>query len=197
MNNFIFNYNNDKDNYLIYFYRKITLPNLEERPGFYVFLDNIITGKFETKKTRILYNPPVNERFLIDNKKEQLLLDLLEKMKSNYLSYNNHYYYYDQLFEGDSSKYTSIITRFLIGKIRRRIEAKKWNILNETDLAGRLEQILSILYDISYVYYNIIKNITITKINESNRDRKLSLTLKLTYIELINRDIYINITINT
>ena len=197
MNNFIFNYNNDKDNYLIYFYRKITLPNSEERPGFYVFLDNIITGKFETKKTRILYNPPVNERFLIDNKKEQLLLGILEKMKSNYLSYNNHYYYYDQLFEGDSSKYTSIITRFLIGKIRRRIEAKKWNILNETDLAGRLEQILSILYDISYVYYNIIKNITITKINESNKDRKLSLTLKLTYIELINRDIYINITINT
>ena len=195
MNNFIFNYKYDNDNYLIYFFRKILLPNLEERPGFYVFLDNIITGQFETKKTKILYTPPLDERFLLE-KDEEKILEKLEECKSNYLSFNNHYYYYDQLFNGDTNKYLSIITRYLIGKIKRRIEVKKWDILNNTTLSGKLEQIYSILYTIASVYRSIVKNITITDIKESNKDRKLSLSLKLVYSELINKDIYINITIN-
>lgn len=197
MNNFIFNYTLDKDNYLVYFYRKISLPSYEERPAFYVFLDNIITGKFETRKTKILYKSPLEERFLITSKDEKELLYTLERKKSNYLSYNNHYYFYDQLFNGNTTDNFDIITRYLIGKIRRSLEVKKWEVLSKQTLIEKFQGISSILRSISNVYYSIVKSLEIENINIDYNSRTLSLTLLLTYTELINKDIYVNITINT
>lgn len=197
MNNFIFNYTLDKENYLVYFYRKITLPSYIERPAFYVFLDNIITGVFETRKTRILYKSPLKERFLITEKEEKELLYTLEKRKSNYLSYNNHYYYYDQLFNSDSEKHFDIITKYLISKVRRSLEVRKWDILNRQTETEKIQAITTILKHIAITYYSIVRNITINDINIDYNKRTLSFKLQLTYTELINKDIYVNITINT
>ena len=197
MNNFIYNYTFDDDNYLVYFYKKIQLPNKKEVPGFYVFLDNIITGAFETRKTKILYEPPVQERFLIENTEESDLRKLLEKSKSNFLSYNNHYYYYDQLFNGDNDKHLSIITRYILGKIKRSLEVKKWSVLNKQTISDKTEEIIWILRSIALRYSSIIKVINLVNINVSYEKRTMSFTVQVSYTELVNKDIYLNITINT
>jgi hypothetical protein len=197
MNNFIYNYIEDDDNYLIYFYKKIKLSSGSERPGFYVFLENIITGLFETRKTKILYEPPVQERFLIDSQEEVELIQLLEKMKSNYLSYNNHYYYYDQLFNGDTNKNFSIITRYILGKIKRTLEAKKWGVINKQTITEKIEEIGWILRTITLRYSSIIKKIELVDVTVNYEKRLMSLSIQVSYTELINKDIYLNITINT
>lgn len=195
-NNFIFNYTLDNDNYLVYFYRKIILPSYIERPAFYVFLDNIISGIFETRKTKILYEPPLDERFLLTNNEDLNLLRILERKKSNYLSYNNHYYYYDHLFNGDRKSF-DIITRYLVGKVKRILEVKKWEILNRSTVTRKLEAIAEILEHVFRVYNTLIKDINIKDVNIDYSKNTLSFTLLLTYTELINKDVYVNITINT
>lgn len=190
LNNFIFNYQ-DKDNYLLYFYDQIYLSDYSKRPGFYVFLNNIITGKFETQQTRILYNSPQDERFLLS---DLSLFEKLKEKKSNYLSYNNHYYYYDQLFNGSGSQ--SIITRFILGKIKRKIESEKWSIINKKNISERVNSIGNILQQIYTTYFSVIKNLSIIDIKEDNSKRTLSFTLRIIYTELIDKDIYLNITLN-
>jgi hypothetical protein len=197
LNNFKFNYNKDYDNYLIYFYKSIYLPNGQKRPGFYVFLENIITGQFETRKTKILYDSLLKERFLIDSLDEDSLRNILEKYKSNFLSYNNHYYYYDQLFNGESIEHFSIITRFLIGKIRRWLESRKWEILSKQATIDKEEKVIQILNALVNRYRSIIKKLNVIDFNIDITKRTLSFGIQLIYSELINKDIYLNITINT
>jgi hypothetical protein len=197
LNNFKFNYNKDYDNYLIYFYKSIYLPNGQKRPGFYVFLENIITGQFETRKTKILYDSLLKERFLIDSLDENSLRNKLEKYKSNFLSYNNHYYYYDQLFNGESIEHFSIITRFLIGKIRRWLESRKWEILSKQATIDKEEKVIQILNALVNRYRSIIKKLNVIDFNIDITKRTLSFGIQLIYSELINKDIYLNITINT
>ena len=119
----------------------------------------------------------------------------MKSFRSNYLSYNNHYYYYDQLFNGDEEN-QSIVTRYILGKIRRRIEAEKWNIINQVSLPFRVEAVGKVLQKIYSVYSSIIKNLSMVDIKEDNPKRTFSFTLRITYTELINKDVYLNITLN-
>ena len=121
----------------------------------------------------------------------------LEKNKSNYLSYNNHYYYYDQLFNGDNDKHLSIITRYILGKIKRSLEVKKWSVLNKQTVSDKTEEIIWILRSIALRYSSIIKVINLVNINVSYEKRTMSFTVQVSYTELVNKDIYLNITINT
>ena len=139
----------------------------------------------------------MQERFLITKDEEKELLYTLEKRKSNYLSYNNHYYYYDQLFNSDSEKHLDIISKYLISKVKRSLEVRKWDVLNRQTETEKIQAITTILKHIATVYYSVVRNISISNINIDYGKRTLSFNLQLTYTELINKDIYVNITINT
>lgn len=197
-NNFIFNLVDD-ENYLVYFYGDTILPSLKRRPGYYTFLESILTGRFDIPKQKIIYKSPVNERFLLEDNKSVLTRDLLVSKKSNYLSYNNHYYYYDYLFSGEirNHNHLSIMTRFIVGKLRRFIENSKWDVINATTFFKRFQIISDRLRLLKEIYRLLIDDIEIVDIIENNEKRTLSITLNLVYKEMLEKDININITINT
>ena len=86
---------------------------------------------------------------------------------------------------------------YILGKIKRSLEVKKWSILNKQTISDKTEEIIWILRSIALRYSSIIKVINLVNINVSYEKRTMSFTVQVSYTELVNKDIYLNITINT
>ena len=73
---------------------------------------------------------------------------------------------------------------------------EKWSIINKKNISERVNSIGNILQQIYTTYFSVIKNLSIIDIKEDNSKRTLSFTLRIIYTELIDKDIYLNITLN-
>jgi hypothetical protein len=89
------------------------------------------------------------------------------------------------------------MTRFIVGKLRRFIENSKWDVINATTFFKRFQIISDRLRLLKEIYRLLIDDIEIVDIIENNEKRTLSITLNLVYKEMLEKDININITINT
>ena len=61
-NDYIFNYKGDKENRLVYFYGDMTY-NLYKRPGYYIFVNGLLTNIFSDTSQTIIYNSPVTSPY--------------------------------------------------------------------------------------------------------------------------------------
>jgi hypothetical protein len=82
-NDFIFNYTKDTENRLVYFYKSMLVDGYY-RPGYYLFLNGILSNKFSISTNRIIYQDPVENDEDVYAESETKLL--LENYKSNYLN---------------------------------------------------------------------------------------------------------------
>lgn len=186
------NYTEDKQNRLIYFYGKMLI-ELIPRPGYYVFLESLLTNKFSIPTSKILYNSPVT-----DSNKEisegglTIYEEDLKTNKSNYLIDNGLSYFYKYLQDGENPE-TSIVMRFVLSKITRQIHKNLWGLISErgyneanTVLVGLLESIIN--------SYSFIKNIRVKDFDTSGETLKIS--LETTISDLVKSHVSLDIEIN-
>lgn len=169
----------DKQNRLVYFYNDMSILG-SYRPGCYIFLRGLLTDNYSAEPEYILYNVPS------DN-----VIQELPKHKSNYMLYNNSYYYYPRYQNGGTSKVTTV-TRFMISKIGREFKRHKWDIISNP-IYKRYQIIETIIRDTMY-RFSIIRSLSIEELTE--KDNTLTIKIKSEINELVVKDIIINITLN-
>lgn len=185
---FVYNYTDD-DNYLLYFYKDMKLSNGNYRPGYYVFLNNILLNEIGEDDKRILY-----EDFAKCAYEKEDFEVILEKYKSNYLSYNNHMYYYKKYFSGKNPN-TTIWMRFALSKIYRELEKNKGKLL-ETNYIGKTKNVLTNLLNKIETRFNIIRCIVVTKFEVLAQKNSIKVGLETQVEDIIDNDIKVDITIN-
>lgn len=169
----------DKQNRLVYFYGDMLLLK-SYRPGCYVFLKGLLTDNYSVESEYIIYNPPRNN-----------IIDELSEHKSNYMSFNNHYYYYPRYQNGSTSKITTV-TRFIVSKIGREFKRNKWRIIN-APVYERTQVIDKIIRD-ALTRFSIIRSLSIDNIDVNDNIMTIKVVSKIN--ELTVKDIQINITLN-
>lgn len=185
----VFNYINDSDNRLLYFYNNIYFNGLEF-PGYALFLLSIIKGKYAISDIAVNYSPPGKMTNYYNTKME----DLLDKYKSNYLTFNNHSYYYNKLQNGNTFN-TSIYLRFILGKIVRELEKNKGLYIGERNFNGAFKTIRSILDRITNTF-NIVEDIEITGFEFIPETNSLNIEIETRVNNLVDKDVTLNITLN-
>jgi hypothetical protein len=183
-----FNYVEDKENRIVYFLNKLTLGG-EERPGYYAFLIGLIGDTYSISTSYILYSSPTDGK----NPYTTDLKDLEEK-KCNYLVDNNQVYYYKKYFGGKNPT-TSVLGRFVIGKISRELKKNKWYYLS-TRMNGRIEGRIEGVLGRIVNSFSIIRSIGISEFNYDYTGNKITLEIESTISDLIDKDIKLDITIN-
>lgn len=190
-NNFIFNYTKDKDNRIVYFYRPLIVVG-NNRPGYYLFIKSLIEEDIYSASSKdIIYDQPKGDPY--DNFDEGLRKDL-EKYKSNYLTFNNLFYFYRNYQNGDNFN-TTIWMRFCLGKITRELEKNKWNFLSKRFTGEVIKNISSILENITDTY-SIIRSIEITNYEFDFKNKKLNLSIYSKMSDLVDNNISLDITLN-
>ena len=192
LNTFTFNYVNDKDNRLIYFYRSMKVYG-ETRPGYYLYLyDLLMNDIYSPSADYIIYKSPVGKDEYLDN-----LEDIEEKLidrKCNYLVENNHKLYYKQYQNGKNYNTTGWM-RFCLGKISRELTKNKWYILEDNDFGKIQLRLANILSGISKSF-SIIKSIDLSDFKISYKEKRIELTIDTYMSDLVNNNIRIDITLN-
>lgn len=183
-NDFMFNYVDDLDNRLIYFYQPISLKGFSSRPGYYLFLKGFLEDIYSLSSKNINYESPTDESIISE----------LKKKKSNYLVENNLYWYYEKYQNGDVYNTTGWM-RFIIGKVSREIEKEKWNIIskkNQTEIRKIIESIIS---EISSKF-SMIRTLNISEMNIDMISGKVDLTINTTISDLPENNFIIDVTLN-
>ena len=186
----------DRDNFLVYFYRNIYLPQTyEERPGYYIFVRNILTNSFNLKASDILYRSPVKDP--IDFSEIVDLIKFLEHKKSNYLVRDINGYYYRKYFNhtGDELYNISILTKFLQSKLSREFNNNKWELINTRPISKLLENINGILYRFSS-NFSLVSSVELINYNIDYSTSSASFEISLRTYELVDKDINLNIILN-
>lgn len=169
----------DKQNRLVYFYNDMSVLN-SYRPGCYVFLRGLLTDNYSVESEYILYEVPNNS-----------VIRELPEHKSNYMLYNNSYYFYPRYQNGDTSKVTTV-TRFMISRIGREFKKHKWDIIS-SPIYKKYQIIDNIIRDTLYKF-SIIRSLNIEEMEEN--DNTLTIRIRSEIKELVVKDIVINITLN-
>ena len=187
-NNYVFNYTEDTDNRLLYFFRPITIYG-NSRPGYYIFLLGILGDIYSVSTSRIIYKTPTTEPYETESIEENL-----EKYKSNYLVYNNHMYYYKKYQNGENYN-TSGWMRFCIGKVNRELEKHKGEIISTKsvgDIRSRIERILNKI-SISYTF---IESLTLTGLYMDLPNSRVGMEIESRMSDLVDNDMEIDIVLN-
>lgn len=187
-NNFVFNYTEDLDNRLLWFYRSFTLGE-QERPGYYLFLRGIINDVYSISSSQVIYNTPTTLPYSTEDIEEQL-----EKYKSNYLVYNNQAYYYKKFQNGEDFN-TSVWMRFCIGKVAREIQKHKWEILGQKSY-GNLENSINQILNTISGYFSYIESLTLTELTTDYANNKVELQIESKMSDFADNDMTIDITLN-
>lgn len=187
-NNYVFNYNKDLDNRLIYFFRPITIYG-NIRPGYYIFLSSILEDIYSISTSKIIYDTPTSKPYEVENIEENL-----EKYKTNYLVYNNHIYYYKKYQNGENFN-TSIWMRFCIGKVNRELEKYKWNIISTKSVGDIRTKIETILIKISN-NYTFIDSLMLTGLYTDFSNNRIGIEIESKMSDLVDNDMEIDITLN-
>lgn len=201
--NYQYNYIDDSENRLIYFYGSIYIYG-NERPGYYLYLMNLLLDtSYSATSDKITYNTPIQEYYTslfnkdVKNeltKSQLIIVKELDRMKCNYLLSNNHIYYYEKYQNGNSYTTTGWM-RFCIEKIKRELIKNKWLILDNRDYSNIEKSIKQILDRIKN-NFSIIKDISLADLEISYKDKKIDIKIDSTVSDLVNNDIRIDVTLN-
>lgn len=187
-NNYIFNYIEDLDNRLIYFFRPITIyGNL--RPGYYIFLLSVLEDIYSVSTSKIIYDTPTSKPY-----EDESIEENLEKYKTNYLVYNNHMYYYKKYQNGENFN-TSIWMRFCIGKVNRELEKNKWDIISTKSVGTIRSKVETILTKISNSY-SFIDSLMLTGLYVDLPNNRVGIEIESRMSDLVNNNMEIDITLN-
>lgn len=187
-NNYIFNYIEDLDNRLIYFFRPITIyGNL--RPGYYIFLLSVLEDTYSVSTSKIIYDTPTSKPY-----EDESIEENLEKYKTNYLVYNNHMYYYKKYQNGENFN-TSILMRFCIGKVNRELEKNKWDIISTKSVGTIRSKVETILTKISNSY-SFIDSLMLTGLYIDLPNNRVGIEIESRMSDLVNNNMEIDITLN-
>lgn len=187
-NNYVFNYIEDSENRLIYFFRPIIIyGNL--RPGYYIFLLSVIEDIYSISTSKIIYDTPTSKPY-----EDESIEISLEKYKTNYLVYNNHIYYYKKYQNGENFD-TSIWMRFCIGKVNRELEKNKWDIISTKSVGTIRSKIETILTKISNSY-SFIDSLMLTGLYIDLPNNRVGVEIESRMSDLVNNNMEIDITLN-
>lgn len=184
------NYILDKENRLVYFYDKMYM-NGRLRPGYYAFLYGILSDRYSISMTELSYDSPIkdsNEE--IDGGGLTIYEKDLELRKSNYLMDNGLSYYYKSYQEGENPT-SSILMRFVLGKITRQIHKSRWEIYSS---GGAIENALSTILKSIKNAYSIVRSITLTNISTNKEHLNVSIETRIS--DLVKSNVSLDIEIN-
>lgn len=189
INDYKYNYREDEDNRLIYFFRSMKVGDYE-MPGYYIYLTNLLLNdKYSPSISNILYNTPVQNPY------EDTLNDLeadLEKHKSNYLVSNNYIYYQKKYFNGSKFNTTGWM-RFCLGKISRELMKYKWSIIGDKKIKSIRDNLNAIFSNITNSF-SIIRSINL--VTFVVKDQNLEITIDTYMSDLVDNHIRLDITLN-
>ena len=195
---FIYNYTKDISNYLVYFFKPLTI-NGYRRPAYYVFLEGLFRNIYSFSDTVINYDSPTKSNpyeLIVDDEDyvTNTLSKYLENYKSNFLINNNHIFYYKKYFNGN--KYESTVwMRFVIGKIYRELEKNRWSYLSQRSIGIIETRIRTTLAKIQNSF-SIVGFIDLTKFSPNMLKNYLELTIDTYVNDLMNNNMTLDITVN-
>lgn len=186
--NQIFNYTKDQDNRLVYFYQDMSLYGYY-RPSYYMFLDSLQTGIYTKTTDQILYKSPVQPY-------QEDTTDL-GRWKSNFLSCNEHIFYYRELFghTGDWKYNTTILSRFCMSKVSNTI-SREFPFYLGLQTTGEIIRGLNSILSSLLRQYPIIGYLSLNQIEEDIDNQKISVTIDLGIREKLDKDVNLSVTIN-
>ena len=187
----------DRENRLMYFYNPIEVRE-EEVPGYYVFLkgllhaDSYLPGiiKLSYEFPEDIYEEDEEDR----EEKIEALYNSLEEKKSNYLSCNNHYYFYSYYFPGENYITTPLV-RFVVSKITRELEKNKWEIIGKKENQISEESLYPILQAIQN-RFSIIRSIDVNNFVVDGISRTVEASITTTLSDIISSDVSFDIILN-
>ena len=188
-NDYVFNYTEDVENRLIYFFRPMTVLG-NPRPAYYLYLSGLLDNTYSMSTSKILYNSPVKNPYE-DYESVELRL---EKYKSNYLVDNNQIYYYKKYQNGKNYTYSNWM-RFTIGKVSRELDKEQGRYIGKR-MTGEIQTIIKEILGRIYQTFSIIRRINLTKFNVIYQENKIELTIEIYMSDLINNNISLDITLN-
>ena len=113
--------------------------------------------------------------------------------KCNYLVSNNQVYYYNKYQNGEDY-ITSGLMRFIMGKIYREVQKRRWEIIGQKFNALIKKKIDEIVQSVS-VFENV-KSIEITNYLAYQELESLELEVDIWTRELLQNNVTLDITIN-
>lgn len=191
---YIKNYLADKENRLLYFFGDIYCDE-DFRPGYYVYLKNILLNDPKWVARDIVYKTRINQRTEFGNVHNPYITeDDLDLWKCNYLVCNNQAYYHSKYQNGGDDYITSGTLRFIIGKIYREIQKHRWKVIGQKFNAlmeNKINQILQRPSEFSHV-----RSIKITDFTTYPELNLLDIEVEVYTRELLKNNITLDITIN-
>lgn len=187
----------DLENRLIHFYNQIRYDG-EYRPGYYIFLKSLLSqDRYIPNSTRIVYHFPEDELDPNSENYEEAVENFYEKLeryRSNSLSLNNYYYYYDYYLPGENYSTTPLV-RFVISKITRELEKNKWKIIGEKANKVSEDTMYPILRAIQG-RFSIIRSIEINNFIVDGISRTVEASITTTLSDIISSDVSFDIILN-
>ena len=190
---FIYNYTEDISNYLVYFFKPLTILG-HLRPAYYIFLEGLLRNVYSLTETIVNYDSPIEfDPYELENDVKDFS-ETLEKYKSNFMINNNHIYYYKKYFNGD--KYESTVwMRFVLGKIYRELYKNKWSYLAKKSM-GIIENNVRNTLERIENRFSIVNLIQIVRFNPNMSKNYLELVIDTYVNDLLNNNMTIDITVN-
>ena len=185
---FRFNYTQDKDNWLIYFYQDMSYRGFQ-RPAYYVFLRGLLQDDYQVLEKDVLYPELTTDAY-----SEYPIENLLETYKSNYLVCNNLIYYYKKYMDGDTYNTTGWM-RFAASKIFREFEKNRWDYLGEKSL-GKIELGITKILDKISKNFSIIDSIRIIRFTPELQKNQINLGIDVYVNDLLKNNLKLDITLN-
>lgn len=186
--NHIFNYTKDKWNRLVYFYKDMTFFGYP-RPAYYIFLKGLLTRENIVSVNDILYESPT--------KPYEEETSNLQEYKSNFLSCNDHIFYYKEFFNhtGDWKYEVTILTRFCMNKVTNTV-LREFPAYLGSETSGEILRGLNGILENLKRNYPIIHSLEIDYIEEKTQEQTLSVYLNLNVKEMLENDIKLSVTLN-
>ena len=167
----------------MYFYGEIQYL-LYSRPAYYVYLRCLLENSHGYQAEDIIYNSGNNPYI----EKEEL-----ERYKCNYLVSNNQVYYYNKYQNGENY-ITSGLMRFIMGKVYREIQKRRWEIIGQkfnTLIENKINEIVQ-----SVAIFSNVKSIQISNYFPYPELESLDVEVDIWTRELLQNNVTLDITIN-
>ena len=191
-NTYIYNYNLDTSNYLVYFFRDMSIDGIYPRPAYYLFLNGLLTGDYSISTNNISYNPPIKNSYV-----EEKIESELQFRKSNYLVSNGHQYFYKnyQNHSGDNIYKTTILTRFAVSKVSRTFENNKKELFDTQTVGEMKSKINQLLLGLINVY-SIYSDIRLVDCIINYQTKSILIRVAVYIRELVDKPISLDIELN-
>jgi hypothetical protein len=124
-----------------------------------------------------------------DNEREELL----KEYKCNYLTCNNHSYYYKEYFSGDKP-ISSAWMRFVVGKVAREFYKHKWDLLKKFE--GEIQNNINYILNRVKNAFSLIRYISLDNFSLDLLNNRLKITVSVYMSDLVSSNMTIDITLN-